>query len=332
MVEILHRRSTQIEATSHALRIVIKYWLGWPVLAFMVVWTSFSVYHAYVDRSNVSTDSTIYIARAFSILGIGMMFWLICGRETITFHEHSIWVFRGMFGVGWHSSFSVQDVHDMRVGSFLDPYARGKREPRFVRASLFFGYRGKTFRLGNELGELEAERILKAIRQWNPQLVYTPKDVPVEEFHDEPSNARIAFRNPTRTGPTPIVLLLFGLWILWGFRFDTVGKRLEIQVDGVVTSSRDIPTTRGPRYATEYTWRGPDGQDHVYVAGFTDGSLPRSMPVGTYLKKQRWHLDYERNRRHVDDFPLFFYQVTLGIALGCVVWSVILWHGQQQAK
>jgi hypothetical protein len=331
MVEILHRRSTQIRANPDALRIVINYWLGWPVFAFMVVWTGFSGYHAYIDWVRASTDSTIYIERAFSILGIGMMSWLIFGHETITFHEQSIKAFRGMCGIGWYYSFFIGDVHDVRVGCFLDPHARGKWEPRFVRASLVFEYRGKTQRLGNELGELEAQRIVKAIREWNPQLVYAPTDVATETFHDKPRKARTEFRTTTTGGPNPIVLLLFGLWIIWGFGFDTVGRRLEVQLDGVVTSSRDIPTTRGPRFATEYTLRGPDGQDHIYVAGFTDASLPRSMPVGTYLKKQRWHLDYERNRRHVDDFPIFFYQVMLGIALGCVVWSVILWHGQRQA-
>jgi hypothetical protein len=50
----------------------------------------------------------------------------------------------------------------------------------------------------------------------------------------------------------------------------------------------------------------------------TDASLPRSMPVGTYLKKQKWHLYYERNEQRVNDFPIVFYQVTFGIALGCV--------------
>ena len=35
MVEILHRRKMQVEAAPQALRVVIKYWLGWPVFAFM---------------------------------------------------------------------------------------------------------------------------------------------------------------------------------------------------------------------------------------------------------------------------------------------------------
>ena len=123
MVEILHRLSTRIQANPNSLRIVINYWLGWPVFAFMVVWTGFSVYHGYIDWVSRSTDSTIYIERAFSIFGIGMMFWLIFGHETIIFHEQSIKVFRGMFGIGWYYSFFIGDVHDIGVGSFLDPHA-----------------------------------------------------------------------------------------------------------------------------------------------------------------------------------------------------------------
>ena len=36
----------------------------------------------------------------------------------------------------------------------------------------------------------------------------------------------------------------------------------------------------------------------------TDASLPRSRPVGTYLKKHKWQLYYERNEHRVNDFPI----------------------------
>lgn len=334
MVEILHRRSTQVEAAPDALRVIIRYWFGWPVFAFMVFWTSFNVSQA--NWLNIGTDSTISVTRVFSVLGIAMMVWLVCGREAIVFDRQSIDVFRGIFGIGWHSSLSASEVHDMRVGSFLDPRAGGKWEPRFVRSSLVFEYRGKTQYLGRELGQLEAERIIKAIREWDPQVVYKPQYVPidisVEVSHRDPSKSGNVFRSSGSTGPAPIALLLFGLWIIWGFGFQTVGARLNARIDGVVISSRDIPAARGPRYATEYALRGPDDQIRLYVAGSTDASLPRSMPTGTYLKKERWHLYYERNNRRIDDFPLLFYQVILGIALGCVVWSGILWQGQRHPK
>jgi len=130
----------------------------------------------------------------------------------------------------------------------------------------------------------------------------------------------------TRIVPNPVVPLMFALFVLWGFGYETVGTRLKTQLEGVVLSSRDIPSTGAPRYVTEYSLRGTDGRESVYTAGPTDASLPRSMPVGTYLKKQRWRLDYEKNGQRVDDFGVFFYGTVLGIALACLVWSFLLWR------
>jgi hypothetical protein len=130
-------------------------------------------------------------------------------------------------------------------------------------------------------------------------------------------------------GVNPLVPLMLGLWIIWGFGFETVGRRLKTKVDGVVISSRDLPSTGAPRNATHYTLRGLDG-DSVYVAGPTDASLPRSLPIGTHLRKQRWHLDYERNGERVDDFPISFYSVTFGIAFSCLFWSFTLWRDRRQ--
>lgn len=118
--------------------------------------------------------------------------------------------------------------------------------------------------------------------------------------------------------------------MIGAFGLYTLGTRLWTQLDGVVISSRDIPPDRGPRYATEYTLRGPRGQRSFYVAGPTDSSLPRSMPVGTILKKERWHLDYVRNGQHVNDFGLAFYIIVLTIGSGYLGWSILLWRRQNQ--
>lgn len=126
--------------------------------------------------------------------------------------------------------------------------------------------------------------------------------------------------------PNPVVPLVFALWILWGFGLETVGRRLEIQLDGVVISSQDVPSKGAPRYVTEYTLRGNDGQDHSYIAGPTDASLPRSLPVGTHLTKRPWRLDYEKDGQTMKDFPVSFYSLTLGVALACLLWSFFLWR------
>lgn len=125
-----------------------------------------------------------------------------------------------------------------------------------------------------------------------------------------------------RSSYNPFPFLILAVWILWVFGFQTVGARLTTELDGLVVLSQDIPPGRGPRYATEYTLRGPDGVQRVYVAGATDASLPRSLPVGTYLCKKKWSLNYTKNGNAVNDFPIFFYVLTLGTAIGCLGWSL----------
>jgi hypothetical protein len=122
---------------------------------------------------------------------------------------------------------------------------------------------------------------------------------------------------------TAAVLIVFGLFILWGFGWDTVGRRLQTSIDGIIVAARDVPSTGAPRYATEYTVRGPAGNEEVFWAGPTDGSLPRSMPVGTRIRKERWELGYERDGK-LEGFPYIFYGVVLGIALSLVVWGILI--------
>jgi hypothetical protein len=123
-------------------------------------------------------------------------------------------------------------------------------------------------------------------------------------------------------GRKPKMAIFFGLFILWGFGWDTVGRRLRVAVDGVIVASTDVPATGAPRYATKYIVRGADGVDQIFWAGPTDGSLARSMPVGTRIRKERWHLDYERDGRGVG-FPYVVYGVTLTIGVSLVAWGLL---------
>ena len=127
----------------------------------------------------------------------------------------------------------------------------------------------------------------------------------------------------------PIVLAIWALWMIWAFGLATLGIRLWVQLDGTVTSSRDIPSTRGSRYTTEYTILGSDGREFHYTAGPTDASLPRSMPVGTKLNKRRWKLGYEQDGTWVNDFGVTFYVIVLAIAFTSLAWSVVLWRRQR---
>ena len=114
------------------------------------------------------------------------------------------------------------------------------------------------------------------------------------------------------------MLIFFGLFILWGFGFETVWPWLCLDVDGVIVASRDIPSKGAPRYATQYTFRAADGRESTVWAGANDGSLPRSLPVGTRIRKQRWNLEYERDGSR-SGFPYIFYGIILAIGFGVLL-------------
>jgi hypothetical protein len=120
-------------------------------------------------------------------------------------------------------------------------------------------------------------------------------------------------------------ILLFSVYVIGVFG-GTLGIRLWTQLDGVVVTSQDIPARGDPRGVTEYTLRGPDGRESRYTAGPLDPLLPRSMLVGTYLKKKRWRVDYERDGGQVNDFSLPLYLAVLTVGFSCLSWSFLLWR------
>lgn len=108
-----------------------------------------------------------------------------------------------------------------------------------------------------------------------------------------------------RPQPNPIILAAFALWILWGFGYETLFTRLMTDVEGTVTSAQDIPYPLAPaRYGTEYVFKNAEGRTISYIAGATDASLARSMPVGTHIKKRRWYFSYQRDGKQVDEFGI----------------------------
>jgi hypothetical protein len=129
-----------------------------------------------------------------------------------------------------------------------------------------------------------------------------------------------------RSPPARVVpVLLFGIWILWGFGYETVWQRYATAVDGVIVSCHDDPSTGAPRYASEYVVRDDLGHDQTYVAGPTDASLERSLSVGTRIEKRWGQLGYRVNGEWIA-FPAFFYSGMLAIALFCVAWALWQWR------
>jgi hypothetical protein len=111
--------------------------------------------------------------------------------------------------------------------------------------------------------------------------------------------------------------------MLWGFGIQTLWTRYAMAVEGTVVSSRDVPSKGAPRYATEYVVRGADGHDYQYVAGATDASLDRSLPVGSQIQKKRGQLGYEVNGQW-RSFPIYFYSAIFGVAFFAIFWAALL--------
>src|SRR6185437_8272316 len=83
--------------------------------------------------------------------------------------------------------------------------------------------------------------------------------------------------------------------------------------DGIVVARKD--NVRFPPWsrnrATRYVIRESGGREYVYYADSSEGAPSESalngFPVGTRLRKQRRHMDYEENGQAMNDFPLGLY-------------------------
>lgn len=123
----------------------------------------------------------------------------------------------------------------------------------------------------------------------------------------------------------PKALAFFGAWILF-MGGNEILRRLWLQVDGVVMSSQ---TTDGPRPVTTYRLRRADGSESGYVAGPTDASLQRRLPVGTTIRKERWRFSYEKDGSEDDTFPILFY---VGLLLGGLLLEWVAWTEWRRQK
>jgi len=136
-----------------------------------------------------------------------------------------------------------------------------------------------------------------------------------------------------KLGANPRIFFLLALWILWGSGYKMLWKHLLTDVEGTVISAQDIPWPLAPgQQATEYVFRSPGGQTFPYVARPTDPSLPGSIPVGTYIKKQRWHLSYNKDGKQVNDFGILFYAGNLTIAAACLTRGIRLFKSEWETR
>ncbi len=84
----------------------------------------------------------------------------------------------------------------------------------------------------------------------------------------------------------------------------TVGGRLIIEAKGTIVESQE---GHGPRHSTLYKLKQVDGTYQTLLSGPTDASLPRDLPIGISIEKQRWRLGYSIDGNYRIGFPIGFY-------------------------
>lgn len=121
------------------------------------------------------------------------------------------------------------------------------------------------------------------------------------------------------------------IFIIYG---PSVIERLRTEVNGVVISKRDIPEVGASYYMTEYNIRGQDDKKTVYIAKPTAASLPRSMPIGTHIRKNRWNYSYERDGIITKDFPSRLYNFWLLKSVLLISWGIgeLIYNHQKRKK
>jgi len=96
--------------------------------------------------------------------------------------------------------------------------------------------------------------------------------------------------------------------LIWLFAGHEIYQRAAISLQGTVVSSEtSCVQPYNNRCDTRYVVEAQDQTHSTYIAGPTDESLERRLPVGTFIRKDKWALTYSVNNQKVSDFPVVFY-------------------------
>jgi hypothetical protein len=118
----------------------------------------------------------------------------------------------------------------------------------------------------------------------------------------------------------PGMVIIVAIGIFWTFGYNGVWHRLQIDLEGKVTTRQDFrqtTATHGP--TTHYALLNGDGTIREYTATTADPSLPRTIPIGAHVMKRKGELFYFLNGERIDDFPLTAYIVILCVGLGGMI-------------
>jgi hypothetical protein len=104
-------------------------------------------------------------------------------------------------------------------------------------------------------------------------------------------------------------------------------SRASIELIGTIVSSRtDCVQPYNNRCSSVYLVENSRGTRTEYIAGPTDHSLKRSLPVGTSIDKQRWSLSYVVDGQRIDNFPRYFYFGIGFLSLCFLYWAFSLYR------
>lgn len=134
-------------------------------------------------------------------------------------------------------------------------------------------------------------------------------------------NARIGGgqRIPTFRESIPNLAPLAVLALL--FAGNEIYQRAVVELSGTVTlSETTCVQPYNNRCSTKYVVTGENGSYATYVAGSSDASLERYLPVGTLVNKRKWSLVYSVNGKQISDFPIKFYDGVILVGMLCA-WS-----------
>jgi hypothetical protein len=128
---------------------------------------------------------------------------------------------------------------------------------------------------------------------------------------------------PQRITYGPMLLAV----LVWLFAGSEIYQRADIDLNGIIVSAdTSCMQPYNNRCGTIYVVKSRDGSRHTYIAGPTDQALPRRLPVGTVVVKDKWALSYSLNGREIRDFPIIFYSGLLVLGLISAIWWYALFR------
>lgn len=174
---ILYRQRISASSGPDGVRIVIPYWNS-GAIGFLVLWTMVNANFGYLAWRGISHGcvgsqswTRFHLSELGCVAGVGIVLWIVFGREVVTITQDLLCIRYQVFGLGWSKRFAQSDVQSLGASFFLDHRARGKWDPALVHTELYFSYAGKIRTFGKDISTRDARRLVEVIHQSFPRIV-----------------------------------------------------------------------------------------------------------------------------------------------------------------